>query len=243
MNADELKVISDVDEFGWHVVLIEEDSVGPGFAYTVGIQKSYGHPEFIVFGLPNHLMHHILNDLGTTVKNGSKLLIGPPYPEILAPDANGHNFDCFFRAVSKAHYEEFLGYALWFYNGPRFDALQLIWPAKDRHYPWEMRDESHLAYRQPLLENPSLWRFNLFPNTAVFTNEDIAMGKRPVLGIVHDSEGDWQFLDGVSDPATSGKIVCLSHLFETDPSISEMANLAQGSEAWRDSLDSNWKVT
>ncbi|HEY6221000.1 MAG TPA: DUF4262 domain-containing protein, partial [Candidatus Eisenbacteria bacterium] len=40
-----------VAKYGWAVQMIPGDGDDPAFAYTVGLFKSYGHPEIITFGL------------------------------------------------------------------------------------------------------------------------------------------------------------------------------------------------
>lgn len=40
----ERKLVSDIEEFGWHVIMIAEDDEGPAFAYSIGLFKILGHP-------------------------------------------------------------------------------------------------------------------------------------------------------------------------------------------------------
>lgn len=44
-------ILADIEKFGCHVALFEKDNYLPGFAYTIGLYKTYGHPEIICFGL------------------------------------------------------------------------------------------------------------------------------------------------------------------------------------------------
>ncbi len=58
---------SDVEKFGWHVLKIFSDTESaPSFAYTVGLEKTFDHPELVIFGLNDNLelMHKVLNSLG-----------------------------------------------------------------------------------------------------------------------------------------------------------------------------------
>jgi len=48
----ERKAIADVQNHGWHVLKVMEDSEGPAFAYTLDFQYSFGHPELIIVRLP-----------------------------------------------------------------------------------------------------------------------------------------------------------------------------------------------
>lgn len=40
-DADEQRVIDDVRKFGWHVIGIEEDAEGPGYAFSVGMHHFF----------------------------------------------------------------------------------------------------------------------------------------------------------------------------------------------------------
>lgn len=35
----DLTIIENVQRHGWHVVMVPEDEIGPGFAYTIGVVK------------------------------------------------------------------------------------------------------------------------------------------------------------------------------------------------------------
>jgi hypothetical protein len=71
MDPGEQKVHDDVATHGWHVVKVHEDDVGPGFAYTIGLFKNYGHPEIIAFGLSSERLHALLNLVGDEAKAGA----------------------------------------------------------------------------------------------------------------------------------------------------------------------------
>jgi hypothetical protein len=45
------KLLSDVGEFGWHVVGIHEEKNSPRFAFSVGLYYQYLHPRSIDHGL------------------------------------------------------------------------------------------------------------------------------------------------------------------------------------------------
>ena len=36
-DDDERRVIEDVQQYGWHIVGVEDDQEGPGFAYSIGL--------------------------------------------------------------------------------------------------------------------------------------------------------------------------------------------------------------
>jgi hypothetical protein len=127
------------------VLLILGDEEGPGFAYSVGLQHSYGHPEIIMFGLRHETMHAIINMIGERVKAGARFAPGQVSDELL----NG--YDVVFRPVDPRWHEEFFGQAIDFYAEAGFTALQCVWPDRAGLFPWQPGFDSRLVERQPLL--------------------------------------------------------------------------------------------
>ena len=143
-NDSERKVVSDVQEFGWHVVLVSDDEVGPGFAFTVGLYHNYQHPEVVVFGLPQKVSHRVLNLIGGAVKEGQQFRAGTRSSEIL------EMHECAFLAFPIRAYRDYLGYARWFYSGDEFPALQCVWPDGQGVFPWEPGASAHSKSLQPM---------------------------------------------------------------------------------------------
>ena len=125
----EARVIADVGKYGWQVEMIPEDDEGPGFAYSVGIFHTFGHPEFIVFGLVPDEHHNIINLAGELVRNGMRFIDGDTSSGIL------QGLDVRFRTVAKNHYREYLGFGGWFYKGDDFPTLQIVWPDSAGCFP------------------------------------------------------------------------------------------------------------
>jgi hypothetical protein len=76
-------ILSDIKEFGCHLSLIAPDNYLPGFVYSIGLYKNYGHPEIICFGLKNELMASIINHAKDLVKGGEVLIPNEIYPGFL----------------------------------------------------------------------------------------------------------------------------------------------------------------
>src|SRR5437867_1361250 len=107
MNASEQRVISDVQAFGWHVILVSHDEAGPAFAFTIGLYRNYQHPEIIMFGLSHKVMHSVLNLIGEAVKSGQRFAAGD------RSDAFLEQHLCAFVSFPRSAYHDFLGYARW----------------------------------------------------------------------------------------------------------------------------------
>jgi hypothetical protein len=145
MDEREKKVLEDVARFGWHVIIVPASNAGPAFAYTIGLFKSYGHPEIIIFGLSNDQMHALLNLVGQEVKVDRKYSANEFSPDFI------EEYNCAFLDFPKESYNDFLGYALWFYKGNEFPVLQFVWPDKNGKFPWNEDVEPEIKELQPIL--------------------------------------------------------------------------------------------
>lgn len=144
-DAAAAKLLSDVQTYGWHMITVPEDEVGPGFTYSIGLFKSYGHPEVIVFGLPNDVMRSVVDTVASIVKSGQVFADGHESADVL------DGYSSVFRAVRPEHYKEYFGYAIWFYAGTTFPALQCVWPDNEHRYPWQSECQESIRRLQPAL--------------------------------------------------------------------------------------------
>lgn len=143
MTPDE-KVISDVREYGWHVVKVGGDDEDPTFAFTIGLTRNYGHPELILFGLPFDAMHTVLDMAGAAIKSGGRFEAGATTDELL------EDYACTFVTFPRSAYRDHLGYASWFYGDEAFAALQCVWPDRDGRYPWQAGASAGFKALQPV---------------------------------------------------------------------------------------------
>lgn len=139
------KLLADVEEFGWHVINVLEDEEGPPFSYTVGLFRRFAHPEVVVVGLPSKAAHPILNIVGGAVRDGRHFVAGQSYDDFV----NG--YAATFRVVPPEKYPPYLGYAMWFYDGPEFPVLQLVYPDRWARWPWEDGVDPAFRERQPVI--------------------------------------------------------------------------------------------
>ncbi len=145
------KLLSDINSLGWHVINIFEDETGPAFSFSVGFYLSFGAPEVLIMGLKHSIAHHLINLIGLRLKNGKR------YREYERASDLAEGFDCTFVSIGLEHYEEYLGYANWFYrslNQP-YPATQLIWPDKQGKFPWEAGYDERFLELQRLLSDLS----------------------------------------------------------------------------------------
>lgn len=81
------------------------------------------------------------------------------------------------------------------------------------------------------------------PNVAVFTTNYVMVGNSPIVYVVHDDDGDWQFLgpeENVQDQDVM--IVSLQQVIQRDPSVLELADLPRGAAATRVDRAAPWET-
>jgi hypothetical protein len=228
------KLLADVERHGWHVIGVEEDEEGPAFAYSIGLYRTFGHPEVLVFGLPVPVLHRIINAVGEQVRSGERFGHLDESGDVL----DGYNVA--FRSLERKHYRDYLGYARWYYGGDDFPALQCVWPDSQHRYPWHAEFTAALIQRQPVLSDDTSWPFHDGRNRAVFTTRPVLEEKLPILIVNHDEDGDWQFLYGTTNRPKNGRIVSLERIFEWDRTLAEVADLPEGWTASRTAIGAAW---
>jgi hypothetical protein len=227
------KLLADVDQYGWHLVGIEQDDTGPGFAYSIGLNRSFGHPEILVIGLAVDVMFGMVNGVGELVRGGKRFEHVDESGDVL------DGFNVAFRQVELASYDDYLGYAEWFYQGDDFPVLQCVWPDSRHRYPWHNDYPAALRKRQPVLSDASSWPFNEGRNRACFTTRRV-IGGLPILLVIHDQDGDWQFLCGTTNDSENGAIVSLGGALDRDGTLGEVADLPEGWRAERPKIGGEW---
>ncbi len=228
------KIIEDVNTYGWSVVMIEAIAYLPSFAYTIGLWKTYSHPEIIAFGLTVKTLHLVLNDLGDAIKKGKPYEPNVNYSDIF------ENSDVKLIPVDRRNIKDYFGYAIWFNKNAEFPAMQLVWTDRNNKFPWEENYQEEFLYRQPLLDRNARFKFREAKNLGIFTTRQWLEENKPILRVVHDEDGDWQFLTGDQMPSDM-KIVALEQMVLKDNSLNDIFNLDYGKAADRTKIGGEWK--
>ncbi len=148
VDEGEETIRANIAEHGWHIAIVSEGDGEPGFAYSIGMKETLGHPEIVVFGLPGQLMASMINELGGRARNGEPAPVGKRIEGLI------EQADCILHPVNKSRYREFFGYGRWCYNGDNFEVLQCFWPGKiDGLFPWEPGSDEYVQSMQPDLRN------------------------------------------------------------------------------------------
>jgi hypothetical protein len=137
----------DMEEIGFSVAAVTGDVTGCDWAYTVGLHRSFGHPELVLVGLPAPLAGGLVQIVGEqvatgrTVEAGAEWRVGP------------------LRVRGTVVDDVFLSHGDWFNLGREVMAelglrwpstLQLLWADEDGTFPDDAPPEEWIL-RQPLL--------------------------------------------------------------------------------------------
>lgn len=222
-----------IDKFGFQVIMVGSTCYCPSFAYSIGLTQKFNHPEIICFGLPNDIGHAIINDIAEIVQKGEKIESGKIYTEIFSESR------ATFLKVDKRNIGDYFGAALNYYGDKSFEALQVVWTDRNDKLPWENNFEEEFLFKQPLLDRNADFKFYEPKNLPTFTTRQWFDEKKPILRVVHDLDGDWQFLTGDQLPEDI-KIVALEQLIKQDNTLNELFDLEYGEQAEREFIGGHW---
>jgi hypothetical protein len=148
LDASDLRVIADVAQTGLHVACGASIGGAPAFAFSIGLFRTFDHPEVAMFGLASAALEAAIHQVGERVRAGERFDEGDVVEGIL----EGRTVA--FRRIVPRHYPSYLGYAVWYHGGARFPALQATWADPAGHFPWERWFPRELRNVQPVLFEP-----------------------------------------------------------------------------------------
>ncbi|TME47904.1 MAG: hypothetical protein E6I56_02835 [Chloroflexi bacterium] len=85
------------------------------------------------------------------------------------------------------------------------------------------------------------WPFPVGPDARAATTKRIVHEGHPILAVVHDIDGDWEFIDNGPLELDDLMLVHLAHIVEHYPEVIEFADLPPGWEARRVDATSDWR--
>jgi len=146
LDEKDVKLLETLEKWGWFVTKVGAGDGEPAFAYSMGLYENFHHPEIVLFGLDLEVMHRLINDAGSRIREGLKYEEGQKYDDLL------QSYPCAFRRVNPTRYDGLLNFAIWYYEGSHFPVLQLIWPDKAGLFPWDDGFDERFRNDQPSLE-------------------------------------------------------------------------------------------
>ena len=80
-------------------------------------------------------------------------------------------------------------------------------------------------------------------NIYVFTTKAVLRKGQPILRVIHDTQGDWQFLsDEFYLKEDDAMLVSLGEILDYDRTVSEIISIPKGKQAIRESKGEAWHV-
>lgn len=148
-NRIQASLAQDVGRDGWTAlaVLPTEEHPGVPFVYTLGLWRSYDHPELIITSFGGLHGHAVLGELVAQIQEGEKFIAG--LHEDLFPGPM-RNYDGWLRPVEDGNRDKYMQAAKRWNAYEDFPALQVIWPDPLNHFPWESAYDRKFA--QTLLD-------------------------------------------------------------------------------------------
>ena len=140
------KALSDIEQYGLHVISVMEDDGHPPFTYSIGVEQSLGMPELILIGLQSNVACSAINECYRQMKEGGAIA-----PGVRVADLLGGGFECVIGEASPEQAAGYMHWARWLYKDKPFRAWQIIWPSTTGVFPWEAGASDWLVARQPLL--------------------------------------------------------------------------------------------
>jgi hypothetical protein len=110
-----------------------------------------------------------------------------------------------------------------------------------RFFPWEEGFNPDWKAGQPLLDRDSDFKFREERNVAVFTTRPVLEGL-PILRVVHDTNGDWEFLCDTTYETADLSVVRLDEVVKRDPTVTDLFQLNYGWHAWRETAAAKWQT-
>jgi hypothetical protein len=127
---------------GYGISFAFDDS--PSFAYTVGLEETFRHPELVVSGLDYEMSQRVLKDLIDLIRSGAGLT-----GEDCLQSAG--SFTVLPVAVPQPVAGSYLKEAAEYYGDCPFRALQVLWPDEEGRFPTEESCSEQFRLRQVVL--------------------------------------------------------------------------------------------
>jgi hypothetical protein len=131
-----------VEAHGWAVMTVLDD---PTLGYSVGLYKTFGHPEIVIRGFAPPLMHDLINDMGERVRAGERFEPGRSYDRIIK------SFSCPVIEVSRGWRAGALLACKRLYGAAEFPAVQLLLPDAAGRFPTDGDCDPVYRRLQPLM--------------------------------------------------------------------------------------------
>ena len=114
-------------------------------SYSIGLFASFEHPEIVITGLPGDRAHKFINNIADEIKGGATFEADCRYGHLI------EGYDVAFVRVRHDVYPEYFGRAIDYYADIAFPVVQMVWPDRHQHFPWQPECEAEIRKLQPVL--------------------------------------------------------------------------------------------
>lgn len=139
-----------VRDHGWYAASIEDDT--PPFLYTIGLMKTWRHPEFIILGLDRDIAYEIVAALVLEIDNGRSFQISTR----VFLEQFDEPLEIEIRPVHPSHHTRYLGFAMGFMRVigriGELDAMQVFWPDANGKFPFDSGCDEKVRHLQKRLD-------------------------------------------------------------------------------------------
>src|SRR5437016_1622877 len=73
LDEKDVKLLETLEKWGWFVTKVGAGQGEPAFAYSMGLYENFHHPEIVLFGLDLEVMHRLINNAGSQIRDGRLL--------------------------------------------------------------------------------------------------------------------------------------------------------------------------
>lgn len=128
MSVSSIK--DNIQEHGWQFQYVfDAKGEKENFAYSIGFEETFGHPEIMIFGLKQETMHTILANLATEIRSGRHFEENIKTSNVLSGD-----FEVLFKNIKQEFLPQYAGIATEYYGRP-FRLMIMFWPDKFNSLP------------------------------------------------------------------------------------------------------------
>jgi hypothetical protein len=262
------RTVDTILEHGWQVTFVSSDVActdhdhheqqahehadpTPAFAYTVGLGHRCGHPEMLMSGLDQRVMHRALNDLAGRVMEGRLFGPGDVLEAVLA------GVPVLLEEVADEALRETVTCSGWFHRR-KPEALMVVWPSTSGLFAWqpgapEVLDELQPGkWRNPIRHTGGVapdpaWEFPVPPDRLAFSCKHVMEEGQAILWAARETDEirgeDWSIHCGAGDHDSDDlRVVHLAHLVRSAPSLRQLADLGLDEAATRADVDTAWET-
>ena len=139
-----------IETKGWAIEPVaprpDADPPMPGYAYTIGLESTFGFPEVVLFGLTPVAASGLAELLVGFIADGVEIPLGQIFTGLLDNDLR-----CALLPLERETYAELFAAANDWHKGSEYRVVQLAWPDRNGWLPWESGFEHRLLFAQPVV--------------------------------------------------------------------------------------------